>query len=75
MRTDTKGMFDGAVSLATVAWAEAAADWDWQDMDCYVTHQVSMMHTNAIVKHLGLNPDRMLATFPRLGKSGRPRCR
>ncbi len=70
MRTDTKGMFDGAVSLATAAWAEASADWDWQDMDCYVMHQVSMMHTNAIIKHLDLNPDRVPVTFPRLGNVG-----
>jgi 3-oxoacyl-[acyl-carrier-protein] synthase-3 len=70
MRTDTKGMFDGAVALATAAWEEARADWDWQDMDCYVMHQVSMMHTNAIIERLGLNPERVPVTFPRLGNVG-----
>jgi acyl-CoA:acyl-CoA alkyltransferase len=70
MRTDTKAMFDGAVSLATAAWEEARTDWDWQDMDCYAMHQVSMMHTNAIIERLGLNPDRVPVTFPRLGNVG-----
>jgi len=70
MRTDTKGMFDGALSLGTAAWEEARADWDWQDMDCYVMHQVSATHTKAIVKRLGLNPDRVPVSFPRLGNVG-----
>jgi acyl-CoA:acyl-CoA alkyltransferase len=70
MRTDTKGMFDGAISLAVAAWEEARDDWDWQDMDCYVMHQVSIMHTNAIIEHLGLNPERVPVTFPRLGNVG-----
>jgi 3-oxoacyl-[acyl-carrier-protein] synthase-3 len=70
MRTDTKGMFEGAISLATAAWEEARAEWDWQDMDCYATHQVSTMHTNAIVAKLGLDPGKVPVSFPRLGNVG-----
>ena len=39
------------VGLLVDAWHDAHEDgWDWTDMDRYILHQVSDVHTNAIVK-------------------------
>lgn len=70
MRTDAKGLFDAGVALAADAWREAADAWNWHDMDCYVMHQVSVAHTRAVIDRLGLDPDRVPLTFPRLGNVG-----
>ena len=39
-------------------------------MDRYITHQVSSVHTNAIVKAAKLNRTRVPITFPRYGNVG-----
>ena len=39
-------------------------------MDRYITHQVSSVHTNAIVKAAKLDRSRVPITFPRYGNVG-----
>lgn len=39
-------------------------------MDHYITHQVSRVHTNAIVKAVGLDSKRVPTTYPTLGNVG-----
>ena len=39
-------------------------------MDRYITHQVSSVHTNAIVKAAKLDRSRVPMTFPRYGNVG-----
>lgn len=70
MRTDTKGLLDAGLNLAEEAWLEAKEDHDWTQMDCYVLHQVSSVHTSALCSRLGLDPDRVPLTFPMLGNIG-----
>ncbi|MGH3588003.1 MAG: 3-oxoacyl-ACP synthase III, partial [Pseudonocardia sp.] len=54
MFTDAKALLDGGLELVVDAWKDAVSDWDWASMDRYVTHQVSRVHTNAIVEAVGL---------------------
>ena len=71
MRTDHKGLLDAGMQLAREVWSDARdAGWDWSDMDAYVIHQVSVVHTASVVESLGLDPDRIPTTFPRLGNVG-----
>jgi 3-oxoacyl-[acyl-carrier-protein] synthase III len=70
MRTDTKGLLDAGLALAEDAWKAALGDNDWADMDCYVLHQVSSVHTSALCARLGIDPARVPLTFPRLGNIG-----
>ena len=44
--------------------------WDWREMDRYVMHQVSDVHTNSITKAANLDPDRIPVSYPELGNVG-----
>jgi 3-oxoacyl-[acyl-carrier-protein] synthase-3 len=70
MLTDARALLEGGLELVVDAWHEAQRDWDWSAMDRYVTHQVSRVHTDAIVKAVGLNRKRVPTTFPHLGNVG-----
>ncbi|GAA3776381.1 3-oxoacyl-ACP synthase III [Plantactinospora mayteni] len=69
MRTDAKGLLDAGLELAEATWAHVGP-WDWQNMDLYVMHQVSVAHTQGVVDRLGLDPARVPVTFPLLGNIG-----
>lgn len=71
MFTDTAGLLKNGMELVISAWKEAHADgWDWSNMDLYITHQVSKVHTNAITKTAKLDPARVPVTYPELGNVG-----
>ncbi|UKJ65042.1 3-oxoacyl-ACP synthase III [Cellulosimicrobium cellulans] len=70
MFTDAKALLEGGLELVVDAWKDAVADWDWSSMNRYVTHQVSRVHTDAIVEAVGLNPSRVPVTYDRLGNVG-----
>lgn len=69
MRTDTRALLDAGTDLAKLAWDDAQKS-DWLDMDCYVLHQVSQVHTAAMIDVLGLDSDRVPRTFPTFGNIG-----
>ncbi|WP_405218556.1 3-oxoacyl-ACP synthase III [Agrococcus sp. Ld7] len=70
MYTNAKALLKGGLDLVVSAWKESAPEWNWSQMDRYITHQVSSVHTNAIVKAAGLDPARVPTTFPRFGNVG-----
>ena len=70
MFTDAKALLKGGLDLVVSAWKEASSEWDWSKMDRYITHQVSSVHTNAIVKAAKLDRDRVPTTFPQYGNVG-----
>lgn len=70
MFTDAKALLKGGLDLVVSAWKEASTEWDWATMDRYITHQVSSVHTNAIVKAAKLDRDRVPTTFPQYGNVG-----
>ncbi len=69
MRTDTKALLDAGTDLAKIAWDDAEKS-DWLDMDVYILHQVSKVHTQAMIDVLGLDADRVPMTFPSFGNIG-----
>ena len=70
MFTDAKALLKGGLDLVVSAWKEASLEWDWSSMDHYITHQVSSVHTNAIVKAAKLDRARVPVTFPKYGNVG-----
>jgi 3-oxoacyl-[acyl-carrier-protein] synthase-3 len=70
MFTDAKALLKGGLDLVVSAWKEASTEWDWSSMDRYITHQVSSVHTNAIVKAAKLDRSRVPTTFPQFGNVG-----
>ncbi|QLD10858.1 3-oxoacyl-ACP synthase III [Microbacterium oleivorans] len=70
MFTDAKALLKGGLALVVDAWREAQSTFSWSSMNRYVTHQVSSVHTNAIVKAVGLDRRRVPVTYPELGNVG-----
>ncbi|VTR75271.1 3-oxoacyl-ACP synthase III [Cellulomonas hominis] len=70
MFTDARALLQGGLDLVVDAWHEASTEWDWAGMDRYITHQVSRVHTDAIVKAVGLDRKRVPTTYPHLGNVG-----
>jgi 3-oxoacyl-[acyl-carrier-protein] synthase-3 len=70
MFTDAKALLKGGMELVVSAWTEAKRDWSWSAMDRYILHQVSDVHTNAILKATGLDRARVPLTYPKFGNVG-----
>jgi acyl-CoA:acyl-CoA alkyltransferase len=71
MHTDSKGLLDAGLELSADLWADATAEFDWAGgMDCYVIHQISQVHTQAMCELLRIDPDRVPRTFPTRGNIG-----
>lgn len=70
MFTDASALLKGGMDLVVSAWKEASSEWNWSKMDRYITHQVSSVHTASMVRAVGLDRDRVPATFPLLGNVG-----
>ena len=70
MFTDSRGLLEGGLELVMDAWKDAKEHFDWQQMDSYVTHQVSSLHTSSIIKAAKLDKKRVPVTYPDLGNVG-----
>ena len=70
MRTDARGLLAAGVELAIDTWRDAAEVFDWRNLDSYVIHQVSKVHTAAITSALGIDPERVPVIFPTRGNVG-----
>lgn len=70
MTTDSRGLLEAGVELAVDTWSDAASAFDWSDLDAYVIHQVSKVHTAAITSSLGIDPARTPVIFPTRGNVG-----
>ena len=69
MQTDTKALLDAGLLLAKRAWADIE-DKSWHDLDRYIIHQVSMVHTTMMCDVLGIDTSKAPLTFPTLGNVG-----
>lgn len=69
MHTDTKGLLDAGLDLAKRAWVDVE-ERGWLDMDRYIIHQVSAVHTSLMCSTLGIDPAKAPMTFPTLGNVG-----
>jgi 3-oxoacyl-[acyl-carrier-protein] synthase-3 len=70
MTTDTKGLLLAGLDVAEAAWKDAAEDFDWDDVQHYIMHQVSTVHCQALLGRLGLDPAKAPLTFPTRGNIG-----
>ncbi len=72
MVTDTKMLLIEGVKLAqlTFAAAKAAMGWVVEELDEFVIHQVSRVHTEAFIKAFGIDPRKVHTIFPEHGNIG-----
>jgi 3-oxoacyl-[acyl-carrier-protein] synthase-3 len=50
--------------------ARIVLGWVATELDQFVIHQVSKVHTDSLVKLLGLDPDKVHAIYPEMGNIG-----
>src|SRR3546814_11874065 len=72
MVTDTRTLLIEGVKLAqkTFVAARVALGWVVEEMDEFVIHQVSKVHTAAFVKAMGIDPKKVLTIFGEHGNIG-----
>jgi 3-oxoacyl-[acyl-carrier-protein] synthase III len=72
MVTDTRMLLIEGLKLAQKTWiaAKQALGWVADEMDEFVIHQVSQVHTAAFVKAFGINPKKVLTIFNEHGNIG-----
>lgn len=70
MTTDSRRLLQAGVQLAADTWSDASQEFDWSDLNAYVIHQVSKVHTDAITSTLGIDPARTPVIFPTRGNVG-----
>jgi 3-oxoacyl-[acyl-carrier-protein] synthase-3 len=72
MVTDTRVLLSEGLKLASMTFqvAKIAFGWVASELDQFVIHQVSKVHTDSLVKLLGLDPDKVHAIYPEMGNIG-----
>ncbi len=72
MVTDTRMLLIEGLKLAskTFAAARLALGWAVGELDEFVIHQVSRVHTEALIKAFGIDPEKVLTIFPEHGNIG-----
>lgn len=72
MVTDTRILLSEGLKLATKTFqaAKIALGWAVSELDQFVIHQVSKVHTDSLVKLLGLDPEKVHAIYPEMGNIG-----
>jgi len=72
MVTDTHTLLAEGLKLAATTYGAAcdALGWASNGLDHYVLHQVSSVHTTALLELLGLDPEKALTTYPDYGNVG-----
>lgn len=72
MITDTKTLLIEGLKLAGLTFAAAREAFGWvvEELDEFVVHQVSRVHTDALIRMLGIDPAKVHAVFPEFGNIG-----
>jgi len=72
MVTDTKTLLFEGLKLAGRTFVAARQMFGWAvgEIDEFVIHQVSRVHTEELVKLLGIDPRKVLTIFPEFGNIG-----
>jgi 3-oxoacyl-[acyl-carrier-protein] synthase-3 len=72
MVTDTKTLLIEGLKLAqkTFVAAKLALGWVVEELDQFVIHQVSQVHTQAFIKAFGIDPEKVMTIFAEHGNIG-----
>jgi len=69
MRTDTKALLDGGLQVSKLTWGDAE-ERGWMEVDRYILHQISQVHTTMLCERLGIDMAKAPLTYPFLGNVG-----
>jgi 3-oxoacyl-[acyl-carrier-protein] synthase-3 len=68
--TDSRALLDAGIKLAAQTWEHAGAGDGWGGRDRYIFHQVSEVHTKAMIGVLGIEPEKVPTTVSYYGNIG-----
>jgi len=72
MQTDASGLMVAGLNLAAATFEKAKKELGWHpgDLDQFILHQVSAVHTAKLIALLGLDDRKVFITFPEYGNVG-----
>lgn len=71
MRTNTKGLLNAGLELATNTWKEACGEFGFgSNVERHVIHQISSVHTTMLCQSLGVDLGTVPQIFPKFGNTG-----
>ncbi len=72
MVTDTRILLSEGLKLASKTFQAARIAFGWvaSELDQFIIHQVSKVHTDSLIKLLGLDPEKVHAIYPEMGNIG-----
>ena len=72
MNTDTHNLLGAGLKLATQTFdvARSSLGWVESELDHFIIHQVSKVHTESLVEALGLNFEKVHVIYPHMGNVG-----
>lgn len=71
MTTDTRGLLENGVELAVECFTNSSQHNHWvNDIDWYILHQVSKVHTETVCAELGIDLAKVPVSYPTLGNVG-----
>ncbi len=72
MQTDASALMIAGLKLAGVTFGKAREELGWrpEDLDQFILHQVSAVHTAKLIELLGLEDKKVFKTFPEYGNVG-----
>jgi 3-oxoacyl-[acyl-carrier-protein] synthase-3 len=72
MQTDASGLMVAGLNLAAATFEKAKKELGWHpgDLDQFILHQVSAVHTAKLIALLGLDDQKVFKTFPEYGNVG-----
>ena len=71
MTTDTRGLLENGIALAGECFTSAAQHDAWlHNIDWYILHQVSKVHTEKVCEYLGIDLAKVPVSYPTLGNVG-----
>ena len=72
MQTDASALLVAGLQLAGATFNKAKNDLGWrpEDLDQFILHQVSAVHTAKLIELLGLDDQKVFKTFPEYGNVG-----
>ncbi len=72
MQTDASALLVAGLELAAATFEKAKKELGWRpgDLDQFILHQVSAVHTAKLIALLGLDDQKVFKTFPEYGNVG-----
>ena len=71
MTTDTRGLLENGIALAGECFTSAEQHDAWlNNIDWYILHQVSKVHTEKVCEYLGIDLAKVPVSYPTLGNVG-----